>query len=161
MKKLLLLLFLFLSCGRINNPQDDPDDIGIVISIADSYKIDLTKQTYTVYFIKGDSLEIEFTLDSREKNKIISKKNSLKYDRSLDRIWISDSCWIAPKLYTMLSIKSAGRINQISIDDGCDNFEIADKELAIQLEEFISLVKEIIYLKKEIKNAPESDWGYF
>jgi hypothetical protein len=43
------------------------------------------------------------------------------------------------------------------IDEGCEGYNYDEK---ISVNKFLQLIHEIIASKEEIKNAPESDFGY-
>ena len=65
------------------------------------------------------------------------------------------------KLYTTVSIKSQNLSHKILIDIGCDDFSNKNSQQAKEIKDMIKMIKEIIYLKPEIKNAQESDILYY
>jgi hypothetical protein len=141
--------------------QRNQKGIEIVIEIVQSYKIDLKAEIYTVYFLTKEPLEIKFQLTEEERREIIDLFDSLKYNRKVDWEYIGDSCWDAPKLYTIVSIKPEEKIHKVYIDIGCGAYYHNDEQMAIQYKRLILLIRKILKSKKEIKEAPKSDIGYF
>ncbi|HZH94309.1 MAG TPA: hypothetical protein VEY06_00430, partial [Flavisolibacter sp.] len=75
------------------------DNIEIVIQIAQSYRYDLHRGTYTTFNMQRDTI-INFHLTEEEKRQIVHKYYSLGLDDLNGKQEIEDNCLIMPKLYT-------------------------------------------------------------
>ena len=141
-------------------------NLEIIIEYAQSYKYDLTRSVYTVFYLDKPTTEIKFSLSNEEKNKIIEKYYDLRIhkisgiDKEMGTIYIQDRCWIMPKLYTILHVKAKNRLQDIQIDESCDDFHWRNSNRAKRINKFLQLIDEILQSKPEIKNAPKSDIGY-
>jgi hypothetical protein len=156
MKKMIPLLLLLASCsgGIIDR------NIEIEIRNAATDKIDLKKDRYTRFFSSKPPLEIKLGLTGEEKGKIINAWYSLGLDQITGTTVISDNCHSMPKLYQVIHVMAGGGVQEISIDNGCDDFSFFDSGKAARIKKFIQLVRSIILSKPAVRNAPSSDVMY-
>jgi len=134
------------------------NNISIIINNAQSYKWDLKKQTYTIFFVSKPPLEVKFSLSQSEKKTIISKYYELNLNNLGEKVEFNDECLSMPKLFTTLSIYAQSWSQQITIDESCNDFQ--DSKNAKNVKAFLEFVKGIIASKPEIKKLPRSDIMY-
>ncbi len=146
-------------CATVVDVQSRNYDMEIAIEYALSYKYDLTKQTYKVINIQGDST-INFSLSSQERRQIIDKYYSLCLNEIKGEYKIGDICMIMPKFYTKLKVKSKS-INQVIIfDEDCEDYEPMYESKGKRAVAFLQFIRDVLAKKPEIKNAPTSDIIY-
>ena len=156
MKKIIPLLLLLGSCsgGKIDRT------IEIEIRNAASDKIDLKKDLYTRFFSGKPPLEIKLGLTGEERTKIIDAWYSLGLDQITGTTVINDNCHSMPKLYQVIHVTAGDGIQEISIDNGCEDFTFFDSGKAGRIKKFLQLVRDIILSRPAIRNAPRSDVPY-
>ena len=173
--KVLLIFIVFiggLACKQKSKPAKQLEilrdkNLGIVIEFAQSSKIDVTANRFTVFNIERPQFDTQFHLLSTEKNQIIEKYYSLSLydlndiDISSKLVYIKDNCMDMPKLYTTLTFNSNQNIQRIQIDASCHEYSRQDKTKASRVKEFIDFVANIIMKKPEVSNAPPSDIIYY
>lgn len=136
------------------------------IEDAHSYKYDLDKCIYTVFYMDKQPLEIPFSLTAVEKEQILRAYNELKISELNEKnaitnnILIEDNCMTMPKLFTTLNISANGISRQIQIDEECKSYSFNNLWKAKRVKEFLSVIWKILKSKSEIKNAPKSDVIY-
>lgn len=141
-------------------------NITIIIDFAQSYKYDLTAGVYTVHFMDKPDTTIKFQLSPDEINKIVDKYYEFEIDnisgvhKDLGTIVIEDNCMIMPKLYTILHVRSKTKLQDIQIDEGCDDLSLGDVKRGKSVKLFLNFVRAIVKSKPEINNAPQSDIIY-
>lgn len=162
-KLTVLLILIFFGCSS-NNINDK--NIEIVIEFAQSYKYDLHKEVYTVFYINKPPDEIKFHLSDNEKRKIIGKYYDLDInkisgkDKITGNTYIEDKCMIMPKLFTIIHVKGKDKLQEIQIDVGCDDFYLSNFSKAKRIKKFLQFVDGIVKSKPQIKNAPTSNIMY-
>ena len=161
----LLLIVISIFMGFTKDTIKDRN-IDMVIEYAQSYKYDLTSEVCTVFYIDKSPTEIKFHLSGKEKNKIIDEYYNLEINKisGLDKIigntYIEDECMIMPKLYTILHVKIKNKLQNIQIDEDCDDFFLSNFGKANKIKKFLRFVDNILKSKPEIKNAPRSNILY-
>ena len=145
-------------------------NLEIQIEDAQSYKYDLSKGIFTIFFMGKTPLKINFQLTNDEKNKIIDKYYELGINQIAGKneiagnIYIEDNCLDMPKLTTILKVKSKGRLQMIEIDTSCDDFYqpfyLSNYNVPKRLKDFLQFIFTILQSKPSIKNSPQSDIMY-
>jgi hypothetical protein len=158
-----LILSFFDSC-KPNYIKDT--SLGIIIEYAQSYKYNLTNGVYSVYFTVQPKSEIKISLSTEEKERVIDKY----YDLDIDKIdaenkntaitFFEDKCSTMPKLYTILHIKTSKRMQDIKIDQDCDDFYFSDSNKAYNVKKFIHFIEKLLKSKPEFLNVPSSNIIY-
>lgn len=158
LRNLLFIICIFSVSCTSNRIKDR--NVQIVIDIPFSYKYDLNKGIYTVFFDGRPPLEVKFSFTNKEWDKIANSYYELQLNEIKGITEIEDECQIMPKFYTILNITTRNGSQRIKIDDSCDNFYISNWVKAHRINKFINIVFEILKSKKEIKNAPYSNIMY-
>lgn len=158
MKRYLILIIAIIFNACASKQKDE--NIKIVIDYPNSYRYDLDKQVFTVFFSTKPPLEIKFSITKHERTKIKNEYYKLGIDDFAGNTDFADKCVIMPKLYTMLSIKTGSKIQRIQIDEGCNNFVLSNFIKANRVKSFLNLIRNILQSKPQIKNAPTSDIIY-
>jgi hypothetical protein len=145
-------------------------NLEIVIEDAQSYKYDLTKEVFTIFFMAKTPVNIYFHLTDDERNRIIDKYYELGINQMVGKnkitgnIYIEDNCMDMPKLTTILKVKSKERLQVIEIDTGCDDFYqpfyLSNYNVAKRIKDFLQFALSIIQSKPSLKNSPQSDIIY-
>jgi hypothetical protein len=160
MFRLLMFGFLLTQTACLRNAAIVDPNIDISIAGAQSYKYDLTKQTYTVFRIfKADTI-IHFELSVKEREQIIQQYYDLELNDIKGTHSIEDDCMIMPKLYTTLQVKSQHGLQEIMIDEECSDFKPGVTGEGKRIQVFLKFVKKIINSKPAISSAPQSDILY-
>jgi hypothetical protein len=154
-----ILCILLLSCTA-NKAKDK--NIQIIIDLPSSYKYDLNKRVYTIFFLSRPPLEVQFSLTDKEWDKIVDAYYSLELDELKGKTEIGECLTLLtmPHFQTMLNIKTKLGLQQIKIENDCDDFPISVSAKAGRINKFLDVVFEILKKKKEIQNAPNSDIMY-
>ncbi|MDZ4793323.1 MAG: hypothetical protein SGI83_03510 [Bacteroidota bacterium] len=155
---LVLLFFCFAKC-KIKNYSNERVDI--VIEIVQSYKYDIGKKVYTVYFLEKKPNEIFFELSKEEDMKVQEKYYALNLDKCNGNFEIENNCLITPKLYTVVTMNSKNNKQRIKIYSDCNKYSSKDLKMAKRVNEFINFIIELVQKKPEIRNAIPSDMLYF
>ena len=144
-------------------------NLEIQIEDAQSYKYDLSKGIFTIFFMVK-TLKINFQLTNDEKNKITDKYYDLGINQIAEKneitgnIYIEDNCMDMPKLTTILKVKSKGRLQVIEIDTSCDDFYqpfyLSNYNVPKRVKDFLQFIFTILQSKPSIKNLPQSDIIY-
>lgn len=165
MQRIIYFIVVLVTLAGCHQEKIRDKEIDIVINMAQSYKFDLTKGLYTVYFMDRPDTTIKFLLTPDETNKIIDKYYDLEIDniteveKELGKILIEDNCLTMPKPYTILHVRSKTKSQDIQIDEGCNDFSGNTKRgKAVSM--FLGFIRTILKLKPEIKNAPYSNVEY-
>jgi hypothetical protein len=155
-----VLITVLFSCS--NKPKPKDYNIEITISHANSYNYDLKNHVYTVLgFMKRDTI-IPFNLSAVEQHQIVDKYYALKLDSLGERTLIyAISNILSPRILHYIKVQSKNQTQYINIEAGRKEYEPQDIINAKRINEFIDFTKSILNSKPEIKNAPESDVGYF
>jgi len=151
-----MVAIIFGSCS----PNKKEEDIKITIDYPQSYRYEIDKELYTVFFLSKPALHIKFSLTKVELTKIKTKYYDLGIDNIADDTNFKDDCMIMPKLKTILTVKSESAIQRIEIDEDCDDFYVSNFLKANKVKEYLKIIREILKAKPEIKNAPMSDIMY-
>ena len=157
-----ILLILFSSCSL--KPKHEP--IEVIVKFNESYKYDLSKGEYTIFYLNQPPTIINFHLSAQEMKEIQNKYYSLnidkikKNDKRNEKIFMVDNCRIMPKDNTILNIQSKNIKQEIQIDLYCNSYPLSNWIEARHVKRFIAFVVKIIRSKPEIKNAPLSDILY-
>ena len=128
--------------------------------MAQSYKYDIKRQTLTVFNHLRQDTTITFNLTSAEKEKIVSKYFKLNLDEIDGNQRIDDKCMIMPKLYTTLRVKSEIGVQELIIDEDCNDYNLKFVIRGRRISAFLEFVRKMLHAKPEIKNAPKSDIFY-
>ena len=157
-----LLVFIFISrlASCLTKPKIIDPNIKISIEDAQSYKYNLANQTYTVNRIFHPDTTIHFELTAKEREEIINKYYDLELNVLEGKQRIEDECMIMPKLYTTLEVKSQRGLQEIMIDEGCNDFKSSFTNQGKKIQMFLKFVEKILKDKPEIINAPKSDIIY-
>jgi len=140
--------------------------INIVINDAQSYKYDLINGVYTVYFMDRPDTAISFHLSPDEATKIVDAyydleiDNIKRVDKESGTILIKDNCMTMPKPFTILHVRSKIKLQDIQIDEGCDDFSFGNIKSGKSVKQFLDFIWTILKSKPEIKNAPHSNVMY-
>lgn len=141
-------------------------NIEIIINDNQSYKYDLKNNVYTIYYMNKAATEIKFNLSKEEKHTIINSYYTLKIDKITDinkitgNIYIDDKCTTMPKSFTKLHIKTNYSLQEIQIDEDCNDFYLSNYLKAKRIKRFLKVIRNILQSKPQIKNAPVSDIMY-
>jgi hypothetical protein len=156
MTKFVLIFLVFLSfCSPAKRSDEDLD---VVIDASESYKFDLKKATYTVYFMSKSPVEVKFSLSKNEKEEISRKYRSLGINNLPPELTVTSNCVNSPTLFTIVIISSKSLNQKIRIPLGCDYID--EQQRGNQIREFIITVTNIVKSKPEVKDAPKSDIVY-
>ena len=156
------LVLIFLGCTSNNKDKN----LEIIIEDAQSYKYDLKGEVYTIFYTDKGFSEIKFDLSKEEENKIAEEYYDLRInkiagdDKRFENIYIEDDCMTMPKLFTKIHVKTKNKLQEIKIDESCNNFKLSNYNEAERIKKFIRFVKQIVKSKPQIKNAPESNIMY-
>ncbi len=158
MKYLFLpIVILFLSCAHHTK---NNINIELKMEIGNSYKYDILKELYVIYYINKPPTEIKFKLSDMEKKSINKKYYELNLDKLPEKLTIENNCNIMPKVFNVLNIKRDQLMQQIRIDRSCNDYSLFKKGKAKRINDFIDFIKNILNSKPEIKNAPKSNIHY-
>ena len=135
------------------------EGIEVVIEIGKSYKYDLSKGVYSV-LRDGGYIQIKFTLTEEEIYKIRKMYYSLYLNKLPRSIIFKDNCTVMPKKFTKLFVNAKGKSQVISIDNNCNSFGLSERSKAARVKKYLLYIKQIMEVKKEIKEAPKSDYIY-
>jgi hypothetical protein len=160
MKKLLLGFVLVLSCAGCAGERDIDKNVAIEIKFAQTWKADLKKDTYTLFYLSRPPLEIKLGLTEAEKSSIVDAWYSLELDRLSGQTMVDDNCHSMPKLQTVIRTSTATHSQEITIDTHCEDFFFFDSGKAGRVKKFIKLVRGIIFSRPAVRDAPESDVFY-
>jgi hypothetical protein len=160
MSKLLPLLIMILSFTSCAGKRDIDTTISIEISNAQTWKIDLKKDVYTVFYLSKPPLEIKLGLTEDEQKRLIDTWYSLELDRIPGKTLLNDKCLIMPKLYAVIRATTAHTSQEITIDNNCDDFSLFDAGKAERVKKFIKLVKDIVFSRPAVRDAPKSNIFY-
>lgn len=158
-----ICVVILLSCS---SQRAKDTNIEIIINDDQSYKYDLKNGIYTIFYMSKPPSEIKFTSSKEEKNKIIDSYYTLKIDEITDidkitgNIYIEDNCTTMPKSFTRLHIKTNYLLQEIQIDEDCNDFYLSNYIRANRIKRFLRIIRNILQSKPQIKNAPESDIWY-
>lgn len=158
MVKYFLLAMLF-AC----NPKSNDKDIQIqkiIVKTGHHDKIDLEKETYTVYFMNGTSYDCKFTLSDQEKMDILKMAQVCGLAKLKGDIQVEDNCQMFPKVYTKLSFYAGDNKVQVSIDGGCDKHPLLKQGEAEDILKFLEFLHKKIASKPEVVKAPKTDIHY-
>lgn len=157
--RFLLIATLFIAC----KPASKDNDIQIqqlTVKKGHSYKIDLEKATYTVYFMNGRSSDYKFTLSDQEKRDISKMAQVCGLTKLTGKVEIEDKCDMFPKVMTELSFSVGKNHVQVSIDAGCDEHPLFKQGKAEDIIKFLKFLQDKIAAKPEVAKAPQSDVRY-
>ena len=166
MQRIIYFIVVLVSLSGCHSEKIRDKSLIITINVAQSYKYDLTKSEYTVYFMDRPDTILKFLLSPDEATKIVDKYYALEIDnitgvdKELGTIYIEDNCMIMPKPYTILHVKSKSKSQDIQIDEGCDNYSIDNAKRGKSVKAFLDFIRDIMKSKPEIKNAPHSNVIY-
>lgn len=73
---------------------------------------------------------------------------------------LKDNCRNMPKLLTVIKTTTAHAEQEISIDEHCEDSGFFDSGREKRMKKFPKLVKDIVFSRPAVKNAPESDVFY-
>ena len=65
-----------------------------------------------------------------------------------------------PKSFTRLHIKTISLLQEIQIDEDCNNFPLLNFIKANRIKRFLKIIRNILQSKPQIKNATASDIWY-
>lgn len=153
------LIATLLAC----NPKSKTDDVQIqkmIIKMGQSYKIDLEKETYTVYFMNGTSYDCKFTLNNQEKTDINEMAKECGFTKLQGNVRIEDECRMFPKVMTELSFYAGNNHVQVSIDAGCSKHPWIKDQEADGIVKFLKFLNEKVMVKPEVAKAPQTDIRY-
>ena len=158
---LFLLVSILLMC---KNEDGKYKELTIIVSFAQSYKVDFGRQIYTVYYFRKKPTEIRFRLSEQEKIRIAELYYELKINElsSTDKELgvIEDNCLVMPKLYTTVEIKTKSETKSFKIDKGCNEHPSLKVKEAERAMKFLDALDKILKSKTEIKRAPKTDIWY-
>ncbi|WEK20889.1 MAG: hypothetical protein P0Y49_07035 [Candidatus Pedobacter colombiensis] len=153
------MAMLFTSCNLKSNV-DNIQIQKIVVKVGVSYKIDLEKETYTVYFRDGSFYEAKFTLSNKDKSDISKISKECGLNKLKGNINVEDNCQISPKVYTELSFYAGSNNVLVSIDAACDNHPFFKQGEPQRILRFLKFLNEKIFSKPEVSKAPKTDIRY-
>ena len=134
--------------------------VEIIVEYGNSYKIDITKQKYTVFYMGKKPVEAKIALSEEEERNMINRYYDNKLDKLGEIAVIEDECNVMPKIYTRVIVKLGKKIQEIQIDQSCDRYSLTSKMWASRIKNFLELVQVLILNKDNIKSIPHSDAGY-
>src|SRR5258705_13203666 len=115
MKATLIIGFFLCSC-KLSTPRDQ--DIVVVISVANNLTIDLSTDTYTIYFLSKPPLLVKFSLTSEDKERIRKTYFSLHLNE-MARLVMPGGCKRDPQILTTITVKSQLIDQTVKIDESC------------------------------------------
>jgi hypothetical protein len=153
------LITILLAC----NPERKEDDVQIqkiIVKMGHSYKIDLEKETYTVYFMNGTSAESKFTLSDQERTDILKMSQECGLGKFTGNVKVEDNCNMFPKILTKMSFSAGGNNVEVSIDQFCKEHVWTQRKEAKRVLKFLKFLREKIFAKPEVAKAPKTDVMY-
>ena len=150
---ILAIIIALTSCVEKNR------DYAMEISIQDAsnYDYNLKHGILIVHNITKPDTSIKFVLSEKELKGIIDKYYELNLDLITGKLVFKDNCKVIPKFYTTLLVHSRGYSQEITIDDGCKDFDKIISPDANRIIAFLDFVNLILDNKPEIKNGRNSD----
>ncbi|WP_167289183.1 hypothetical protein [Paraflavitalea devenefica] len=145
------------------NPKSNDKDIQIqkiIVKTGAHAKIDLEKETYTVYFMNGKSYDCKFTLSDQEKTDIFKTAQVCGLAKLKGTIQVEDNCDMFPKVYTKLSFIAGSNNVQVSIDRGCNKHPLFKQGESEDIIKFLTFLHKKIASKPEVVRAPKTDIRY-
>lgn len=160
----ILIIFIFFSCLSAisckKHQKSKSSDVGIIIEYSRSSRLDLAKKTYTVFYFDKKPKSVSFTLTKEEEKKITEEYRRLALDKLPDSLFIEDSCFVMPKLYTTIIATSKKRVQKIVIDPVCHHHDSVNSVHTRIAMRYIKFIERTILKKKEINEFPKSNMGY-
>ena len=160
MKKLILFVTIATSFAGCAGKRVIDRNIGIEVSFAQSWKADLKKDSFTMFYASKPALGIKLSLTDEERNQLVDSWYSLELDQFSGQTTISDNCMIMPKLNTVIRATTAAHSQEITIDAHCEDFSVFSAKKAERLKKFIKLFRAIVFSKPAVRDAPKSDVFY-
>ena len=160
MNKLIVSAVIIFLCAGCAGKREVDRDIAIQIAFAQTWKVELKKDTFTKFYVSRPPLGIKLDLTDAEKTRIIDAWYSLRLDQLTGESTLSDNCHTMPKLNTVIQAKTVTHSQQITIDENCGDFYFFTTGKADRVKKFIKLVRDIVFSRPAVKNAPESDVMY-
>ena len=145
------------------NPKSNDTDIQIqkiTVKMGMSYKIDLEKETYTVYFMNGTSYDCRFTLSDKDRMEILKMAKFCGLTKLTGNIEVEDNCDMAPKVMTEMSFYAGVSKVQVSIDEFCDEHPFFKQRQPEEILKFLTFLRKKIFSKPEVIKAPQTDVRY-
>jgi hypothetical protein len=153
------LIAMLFACSPKSNDKDIQIQ-KIIVKTGHHDKIDLEKETYTVYFMNGTSYDCKFTLSDQEKKDILKMAQVCGLAKLKGTIQVEDKCDMFPKVYTELSFSAGGNNVQVSIDGGCDQHPLFKQGESEDILKFLTFIYKKIAAKPEVVRAPKTDIHY-
>lgn len=158
MVKYFLIAILF-ACSPKSNDKDIQIQ-KIIVKTGHHDKIDLEKETYTVYFMNGTSYDCKFTLSDQDKADISKMAQVCGLAKLTGDIKVEDNCDRFPKVYTKLSFTAGGNNVQVTIDGSCDEHPLFKQGESEDILKFLEYLHKKIASKPEVIKAPKTDVMY-
>lgn len=160
MKKFLFIAAILVSCTGCREKQEDDRGIAIQVAFAQSWKVDLKKDTFTMLYVSRPPLAISLGLTEDERNRIVDAWYQFHLDRIEGKTTLKDNCRIMPKLLTVIKATTASTSQEISIDENCEDPGFFDSGREKRMKKFLRLVKDIVFSRPAVRDAPKSDVFY-
>lgn len=160
MNKLILLVTMVACCAGCAGKREVDRNIAIEVAFAQTWKVDLKKDTFTMFYISRSPLAINLGLTGAEKTRITDAWYSLELDQFSPQTTINDNCHIMPKLNTIIRAMTTAHSQEITIDAHCEDFSLFNEKKAERVKKFIKIVQDIVFSKPAIRDAPKSDVFY-
>ena len=160
MNKLILFVAIAAYCAGCRGKPEVDRNIAIEVAFAQTWKVNLKKDTFTMFYLSRPPLAIPLGLTGEERSHITDAWYSLKLDRIEGMTTLKDNCNRMPKLFTVIKATTAHTSQEISIDENCEDPGFFDSGREKRLKKFLRLVKDIVFSRAAVKNAPESDVFY-
>jgi len=155
-----LILFVTMSCAGCGIKREVDRNVAIEVAFAQTWKVDLKKDSFTMFYISRSPLAINLGLTQAEKTRITDAWYSLELDQLSPQTTIHDNCRGMPKLNTVIRARTAAHSQEITIDAHCDDFSLFDSKKAERVKKFIKIIQDIVFSRPTVKGAPNSDVFY-
>jgi hypothetical protein len=132
----------------------------ITVKLGFHEKIDLDKETYTVYFRDLTAKEYKFRLSDTDKTEIANMAQQCGLGQLKDSIAVKDNCRMFPKVMTEFSYYAGGNKVKVIIDEFCDEHPLFKRELPKNILTFLTFLHKKIRIKPEVATAAQTDIIY-
>jgi hypothetical protein len=160
MNRLIFFAAIIVSCTGCMDKQVDDRSIAIEVAFAQTWKVNLKKDTFTMFYMSRPPLVISLGLTEVERNRIIDAWYQFHLDRIEGKTTLKDNCNSMPKLFTIIKATTTSTSQEISIDEHCGDPGFFDSGREKRMKKFLRLVKDIVFSRPAVRDAPKSDVFY-
>jgi hypothetical protein len=132
----------------------------ITVKLGFHEKIDLDKETYTVYFRNLTAKEYKFTLSDTDKAEIAKMARQCGLAQLKDSTHVEDKCQMFPKVMTEFSYYAGGHKVKVIVDEFCDEHPLFKRQQAEKIQNFLTFIHKMVRIKPEVATAAQTDITY-